>query len=205
MRFLNRGPVPRMEDPDDPRLRAAFDTLPSGTTPLTRRVEEVVQTHWRRPGARPLLLVIATDGEPDGGADTFKRSLRRIIADKARPVRFQIMACTDDEHAIGWLNEFDLEFDEVDVCDDFASERREVLASGRMRSFTRADWVMKALLGPVSTKFDRWDESSPRRRQARGRGLGGQQQGGGGSDIMGRALLFFLAIAVLWKILFSRV
>merc|ERR1712083_545817 len=49
------------------------------------------------------------------------------------------------------------EFGEVDCTDDYESEKKEVLAVGLAKQFERSDWLMKALLGPVSKKFDAWD------------------------------------------------
>jgi hypothetical protein len=72
--------------------------------------------------------------------------------------RIQIMACTGDDNAVGYLNEIDKEFNEVDCTDDYYSERAEVIAAGRFASFTHGDWCLKAMLGPVSSKFDCMDE-----------------------------------------------
>jgi len=83
--------------------------------------------------------------------------LKRAIVEKG--VRFQIMACTGDEKEVAWLNEFDEAFDEVDVTDDYESEKEEVLRAGRVQSFSRGDWIMKALLGPVVKSYDAADEA----------------------------------------------
>eukprot|EP01062_Namystynia_karyoxenos_P070072 TRINITY_DN65459_c0_g1_i1.p1 TRINITY_DN65459_c0_g1~~TRINITY_DN65459_c0_g1_i1.p1 ORF type:complete len:390 (+),score=142.45 TRINITY_DN65459_c0_g1_i1:106-1170(+) len=190
--FLNRDPIHGIEDPDDNRLLDTFRRPPAGTTPLTHAVQKVVE----QSRAPHLLMVIATDGEPDGGSRGFMAALRRIIADKSRNVRFQIMACTDDDDAVGWLNDFDLEFAEVDVCDDYQSERKEVLQTGRMPRFTRGDWVMKALLGPVSQKFDKWDELSPRRR-GRGAAAGGGAQPAG-NNIGAVLAVIFAFVLFMW-------
>ncbi|CAK9088884.1 unnamed protein product [Durusdinium trenchii] len=70
------------------------------------------------------------------------------------------MACTADEDAVGYLNDIDERFRNVDVTDDYYSEMLEVIKKARTRSqFTRGDWLMKAMLGPISAKFDAWDET----------------------------------------------
>ncbi|CAK9094818.1 Uncharacterized protein SCF082_LOCUS44553 [Durusdinium trenchii] len=75
-------------------------------------------------------------------------------------LRVQIMACTADEDAVGYLNDIDERFRNVDVTDDYYSEMLEVIKKARTRSqFTRGDWLMKAMLGPISAKFDAWDET----------------------------------------------
>jgi len=78
---------------------------------------------------------------------------------KEKNVRFQIMACTDSEREIAWLNQFDQDFDAVDVTDDFESEKQEILSKGHFNTFSRADWIMKALLGAVDSRFDSLDEA----------------------------------------------
>jgi len=171
LHFLNRDSVLSVSDPEDARVQQCFQKKPAGHTPLTEKVREVVGQHSS--GDKPLLLVIATDGEPTGGSNAFKMEIERTIADPKRNVRFQIMACTDDDGAISWLNEFDNRYSEVDVCDDFQNERKEVLAAGRIAQFTRADWVMKALLGPISKKFDDWDQVSGRSHKRRKLSCGG--------------------------------
>lgn len=157
LHFLNRPSVTLVRDAEDPRVLDCFRHPPRGLTPLTEKVRQVVAS--RSVEDPPLLLVIATDGEPNGGSELFKQALDDIIKDPSREVRFQIMACTDDDSSIAWLNKFDDKFTEVDVCDDFHSERKEVLKAGRVANFTRADWIVKAVLGPISQKFDDWDNS----------------------------------------------
>merc|ERR1712151_1316435 len=86
----------------------------------------------------------------------FCRALRHVVS--AAKVRIQIMACTPEDEEIEWLNDLDAELGELDVTDDYYAERAQVLRSGRASRFTRGDWCMKAMLGPVSRKFDQWDE-----------------------------------------------
>jgi len=78
---------------------------------------------------------------------------------KEKNVRFQIMACTDSEREIAWMNQFDQDFAAVDVTDDFESEKQEILSKGHFKSFSRADWIMKALLGAIDSQFDSLDEA----------------------------------------------
>jgi len=93
------------------------------------------------------------------------------------------MACTDDEASVGWLNDLDERFTEVDVTDDYYSEREEVLRARKVAKFTRGDWLIKALLGPVSAKFDAWDEGGGPP------GKGGGGKGGGGDSAKSSACL----------------
>eukprot|EP01065_Artemidia_motanka_P015751 TRINITY_DN1947_c0_g1_i4.p1 TRINITY_DN1947_c0_g1~~TRINITY_DN1947_c0_g1_i4.p1 ORF type:complete len:208 (+),score=100.44 TRINITY_DN1947_c0_g1_i4:415-1038(+) len=152
--FLNRGSVDSVTSVSDARLADIFSRKPSGSTPLTRALQSAV---CHSSGEKPLLVVIATDGEPDGGAASFCDVVGRLLKEHPK-LKIQIMACTDDDDSIGWMNTLDKKFRAVDVTDDFYSEKREVLRAGKVRAFERPDWVIKALLGPVSKKFDSSDE-----------------------------------------------
>merc|ERR1711963_355187 len=128
-----------------------FQAEPTGTTSLTEVLMQFVREVG---GERPVLLFILTDGEPDDGRRSFISELERIVTKKSTRHTFkvQIMACTGDTEAIGYLNEIDQKFESVDVTDDYYSEREQILKTGRTAVFTRGDWCMKAMLGPISTK-----------------------------------------------------
>lgn len=156
--FLNRAPVKNVTGPSDPKFMSAFRAPPCGGTPLTEMLAKVASQCG---GERPVLLFILTDGEPDGGKQRFCKELTRLVKRQSTcyKYRVQIMACTGDEDAVGWLDAVDREFQEVDVTDDYYSEMLQVLKDARkIHKFTRGDWCMKAMLGPISTKFDGWDE-----------------------------------------------
>jgi hypothetical protein len=127
-----------------------------------------------------MLLIIATDGEPtddNGNRDVngFLVMLRR----KPVNVYVQIMACTDDDNSVGWLNQADDTIPNVDVTDDFYSERDEVLKiQGQTFHFTFGDYLCKALLGPIDRYFDELDEVKIGSSRS---GSGGGGGGGGGS------------------------
>ena len=166
--FLNRPALTHLRSRDDPQLDTALQRPPSGGTPLTETLRNVLTAHAADPSEKPVLIIIATDGMPNGGPAPFKQ----IIVDAIRKrfgqtiFKFQILACTDDDTQVGWLNQFDEEFAEVDVTDDYHSEKQEVLRTGKCPTFKRSDWIIKALLGPISNKFDSWDEpNGPGRQQ----------------------------------------
>lgn len=154
--FLNRPPIMGAKGSSDPRFMQAFQAGPQGGTPLTETLLRVAQSNA---GERPLLLFILTDGEPNNGKEAFIKALRHVVSPHSKgKVRVQIMACTAEVGEIGWLNALDHELKEVDVTDDYHAEKEEVLRAGLAPRFTRGDWCMKAMLGPVSHKFDKWDE-----------------------------------------------
>ncbi|CAK9104811.1 Ankyrin-2 [Durusdinium trenchii] len=142
--FLNRGLIDGVKTPKDERLAAAFRRSAAGGTPLTQSLR-IVAEHCE--GERPILLMIFTDGEPNGGVRQFEKELKRLVTKKSSDKTFkvQIMACTSDQDAVGYLNEIDEKFGKVDVTDDYYSEMQEVVMKARKRpQFTRGDWLMKA-------------------------------------------------------------
>lgn len=151
--FLNRQPLLGVKSATDVSFRRAFQTPPRGNTPLTETLQRVAQ---KCGDEQQTLLFIMTDGEPNGGKDSFIRMVRDTVS--RQRLRIQIMACTSEESEIGWLNALDHDLKEVDVTDDYYSEKAEVIQAGQVSQFTRGDWCMKAMLGPVSAKFDAWDE-----------------------------------------------
>jgi len=155
--FLNRPKVSNVMSPSDSHFVSAFASVPRGGTPLTRKLNTVVA---ESSGGKPVLLVILTDGVPDDGPTNFGNALRNVVGRRTTSTEFrvQIMACTRDDQAVGWINRLHGELKEIGVTDDYDSERAKVLLSGRMREFSRGDWVMKAMLGPISSKFDDMDE-----------------------------------------------
>eukprot|EP00931_Biecheleriopsis_adriatica_P044182 TRINITY_DN25249_c0_g1_i1.p1 TRINITY_DN25249_c0_g1~~TRINITY_DN25249_c0_g1_i1.p1 ORF type:complete len:322 (+),score=52.16 TRINITY_DN25249_c0_g1_i1:130-966(+) len=151
--FLNRQDVLGVKRSNDEAFLKAFEAEPRGRTPLTEVIQRLAAGFE---GERPTLLFILTDGEPNGGKHPFIRQLTSIV--KNAKIRVQIMACTAEEDEIDWLNGLDKDLKEVDVTDDYYSERREVIKAGLAPRFTRGDWCLKAMLGPISHKFDKWDE-----------------------------------------------
>lgn len=153
LHFLNLGSVMGVTSINDARLQQVLAKGPQSGTPLTETVQRVLQGFDR---SKLHLVVILTDGEPNGGREPFKSVVRNAIL--STTTRFQVMACTGDDEEVAWLNELDEEFEELDVTDDYRTEREEVMRTKRYRDFTRADWVIKALLGPLDARFDALDE-----------------------------------------------
>jgi len=158
--FLNRAPAKSVFDSN--QLNSCFARKPTGYTPLSDSLNQIVADLGQR-GGKPVLLVIATDGQPttkQGRLDHqgFRRTLESVVNYPHRSFRVQFLACSDQEEDVGWLNTLDREVKHVDVTDDYASERAEVLSAGRVRTFTRGDFVCKALLGGISDFYDKLDE-----------------------------------------------
>eukprot|EP01060_Flectonema_neradi_P004145 TRINITY_DN12721_c0_g1_i1.p1 TRINITY_DN12721_c0_g1~~TRINITY_DN12721_c0_g1_i1.p1 ORF type:complete len:298 (+),score=50.10 TRINITY_DN12721_c0_g1_i1:70-963(+) len=158
--FLNRPGIFGITSADHPDLLASFSKSPMGSTPLCEAIEQKIIPKYESTQGDKILLVIATDGEPNGGSARFKSLMEDLLYKRrtSKTYKIQIMACTNNESEIAWLNKFDKQFDSVDVTDDFGSERVEVLRGGRVTSFNKADYIVKALLGPVCKRFDNLDE-----------------------------------------------
>ncbi len=58
--------------------------------------------------------------------------------------------------------------------DDYISEKAQVLKHGLAPKFSRGDWIMKAMIGPIMHKFDQWDEKTGKKKGGAG---GGESSG----------------------------
>jgi len=158
VRFLNRPGFSHVTNMA--QVAPAFAPPPSGFTPLAMAVSGILHEKAQVIAERKLLLVIATDGEPtDAGGRVDIPGFTRVLRDRPANVYVSIVACTDDEASVGYLSKLDRDIPRVDVCDDFQSERREVLAAqGPAFRFSFGDYVVKSLLGSFDSSFDKLDE-----------------------------------------------
>jgi hypothetical protein len=174
--FLNRAPLLRVNDSS--RLNETFSRLPNGPTPLTRVLSEVLNIKRSKVQDRKLLILIATDGLPtdDNGQNDLKR-LEKVLRNERYPSEDRIyvtfIACTNDLQSVGYLNQFDKKIRNVDVLDDYQSERAEILAvQGKKFPFSYGDYVVKILMGAIDQWFDQLDEKKVKLSSA-----GAAQQG----------------------------
>lgn len=105
--FLNRFPSPVRRIVNVNQLSEYFKAKPQGFTPLTQTLYKVLNDNAQS-DERKLLVIICTDGEPTDSAgrvniSEFKQSLM------TRPIRVHttIVACTDDDDSVGYLNHWD--------------------------------------------------------------------------------------------------
>ncbi|KAJ3244421.1 hypothetical protein HDU77_009906, partial [Chytriomyces hyalinus] len=160
--FLNRAPLSSITSVE--QLEQAFADAPRGYTPTARVLRQVLNDRRQKKeseGAKKLLVLIATDGAPtDDSGDDDRDGLKRVLTDE-RPKKVPVvfLPCTDDDEEVGYLNEWDTSIADVDVVDDFYTERRQIKAvQGPQFPFSRGDWVCKMLLGPVDPEMDALDE-----------------------------------------------
>jgi len=162
--FLNKGLRRGVKSVND--VNDMLSMRPSGTTPLSKRVREAMNLPRQNP-AKPVILLIFTDGVPDTGyryghPDYDSVTIFRQVLEKERdPARIfvGIHKCSDKDDETGYLNVMDKELINLDVIDDYETEKREVLAKqGYNFPYTPGDNIARLLLGPVYPKYDNMDE-----------------------------------------------
>lgn len=150
--FLNRGKLSGVRSALDPPFRNAFSASPSGSTPLTQALRTVAKT---QEAEKPIVLIIFNDGLPDGGVQPFLREFQQLMAKESTPHNFTVLflACTADLDNVGWLDEVDRQFWDVDVAEDYYSVGFDITGAPiGMDSFTRADWAMRAIMNATVGK-----------------------------------------------------
>lgn len=158
--YLNRVPIKNITRSETLDTNSNFLKGPSGSTPLGRVLKQVLEDKASTIKEKPLLLIIFTDGVPDN-LNEFIRTLKaRSPIDR---IFVNIVACTDDQSAIGYLNGLDKKIKFLDVCDDFQSEKTQIQkVQGSGFGFTFGDYITKILLGPIDPSIDQLDEKRSR-------------------------------------------
>lgn len=160
--FLNRSAMPNVTD--SRQVVESFSQRPAGLTPLTAALRRIFQSAASKPGSdKRLLVFVATDGAPTDAHGTVDiRSLENLMRNErqANTTYVTFLACTDDQASVDYLSQWDRTMQNVDVVDDYKSEREEVRRTrGHTFPFSFGDYVAKALLGAVDTQIDSLDES----------------------------------------------
>ncbi|KAI9335956.1 hypothetical protein BDR26DRAFT_865429 [Obelidium mucronatum] len=159
--FMNRPAVRNVKGPSL-EMDRAFANPPNGGTPTGQILSQVLREKAAKMGdqSKKLLILVATDGEPNNKQEVYNALMNeRGPNPRDGSVIVVFLACTDDERAVGFLNEWDKTIPCVDVVDDYNSERKEILAvQGTQFPFSRGDWVCKMLLGAIDPEIDALDE-----------------------------------------------
>lgn len=151
------------------QLNEQFSQQPQGYTPLTKTFNLAIENNRMELNERKLLILIFTDGSPtaqnltsEAAIQEFYNTLRyRQPIDK---LFVSIIACTDDEYAIGYLNDWDNKIPNLDVVDDYQSEKKQIYKAKRIKTaFTFGDYISKILLGSFIKEIDKLDE--PRKKK----------------------------------------
>jgi hypothetical protein len=160
--FLNRTPSPVRNVHNIADIQQYFAHKPHGFTPLSRVLTTVLEDNApHRLCEKKLLIIIATDGEPtnDQGKVNIPE-FKNALLSRGPKVFTTIVACTDDDESVRYLNKWDKKMKKLDVVDDYRSEREEVKrAKGMNYTFTFGDYVVKSLIGSVDPTLDGLDET----------------------------------------------
>ena len=112
--FLNREhPIKNVRSKKT--VDTIFNIKPCGRTPLTRCIQRVMES----PSINPKLILVVTDGEPndDHEYSDCNNFVNLLKSRDAKKNRISIIACTQSEAQIEWLNRVDGEIEQVDVID----------------------------------------------------------------------------------------
>jgi len=147
--FLNRQSMRNVKSAEE--LIPVFAVPPAGPTPIVSVLRQVLQEKQLEIQERKLLILIATDGVPtdnNGHQDT--KTLEHALRHERHPISripVTIIACTDDDECIGYLNDWDKKIPNLDVADDYRSEREEIhKVQGKAFPFSFGDYVVKVLM-----------------------------------------------------------
>lgn len=161
--FLNRNSVHNIKNVN--QINNIFATPPCGGTPLTESLNKILIEKQHVINEKKVLIIIATDGEPRkydrNGRDVDGREEFIQVLKNRKPIEnipISIMACTDDEKVMAFLNKVD-KIPYIDVLDDYENEKEEILrAQGSNYIFGLGDYIVKTLVGPFDLELDNLDE-----------------------------------------------
>ena len=162
--FLNRPGVKNLQMNQLAEFLNTFSTRrPNGYTPLSKALTQVLQDNYHTVQTeQKLLIIIVTDGEPtDESGNVDIRRFKQCLINRTPMDRIfvTIVACTDDDTSIAYLNRWDTEIKHLDIVDDFRNEREEIRrARGPRFPFTYGDFVVKSLVGSIDPTLDVYDE-----------------------------------------------
>jgi hypothetical protein len=159
--FLNRPYVKNVKSIND--LRNSFEKQPNGYTPLTQVLNDVLVNYRNLEDKTNLLIIIVTDGEPTtstGQVDI--NGFKQCLKQRDSSTYTTIISCTDQDHTMEYLNNWDKTIPRLDVVDDFRSEKQEIMrAQGSKFQFSFGDYIIKSLIGSIDPEMDRLDELPP--------------------------------------------
>jgi hypothetical protein len=164
--FLNRPGVKNVTN--FTMLEPYFVTEPEGYTPIVQVFTQVLNDMQPILSEKKLLIILATDGEPTTGTGmtsshgiTEKQKFYNLLTTRhpVDKIYTSILACTDDDSAISYLQDWDKKIQNLDVVDDFHTVKANILKKqGQSYYFSFGDYIVKTLLGSMDKYFDEIDE-----------------------------------------------
>jgi hypothetical protein len=156
--FLNRKGLTNVRDVN--KLVTHFRNSPTGGTPLVTKLTEISRIYQRSDYYKiSKLLIIATDGEPTDDEHHYPgfKNIMRQLVDQGYHIAF--LVCTDNESQVAYLNDIDRLYQQVDVTDDYLTEKRQIQGvQGRNFKFSYGDYIVKLLAGSFVNSLDSLDE-----------------------------------------------
>ncbi|CAF5038671.1 unnamed protein product, partial [Rotaria sp. Silwood1] len=161
LHFLNRSSI--LNVTDSRQVAESFSQRPDGLTPLTPALRRIFQSAAIKARSdKRLLVFVATDGEPtDPNGNVDIQGLENLMRNErqANTTYVTFLSCTDDVSSVAYLSQWDRTMINVDVVDDYKTEREKVRRiQGYNYPFSFGDYVAKALIGAVDRKMDQLDE-----------------------------------------------
>merc|ERR1711907_503223 len=112
-----------------------FQTLlnqnfPGGGTPLTERLHDLRSRLKQsapelQKDGRKLMLILVTDGIPNGSRQAFAEAIRMLARDLS--VHVVVRLCTNEDNVSDFYDEVDKELElSLDILDDFQGEARNI-------------------------------------------------------------------------------
>jgi hypothetical protein len=156
--FLNRSPLIGISSSE--QLDLSFSIKPQGYTPIVPILKNIYKNPIKK-GKSNRLVILLTDGQPTSntGQINIQEFKSCLLNDRLPSDYLNIVACTDDDNVMSYLNNWDDTIPRLDVIDDYGSEYNEVIrAQGKNFPFSYGDYVVKSMLGSVDPYFDHLDE-----------------------------------------------
>ncbi|CAF1370795.1 unnamed protein product [Adineta steineri] len=159
--FLNRESMVNVRKSSE--LENIFAVEPEGSTPIVPVLRQVLREKRNQIYERKLLIIIATDGVPtDERERPDSHTLEHVLKNERRPIDripVTIVACTDDDTCMEYLNDWDEKIPNLDVIDDYESEKKEIQkCQGKDFPFGFGDYIVKILMGGIDSWIDNLDE-----------------------------------------------
>ena len=171
--FLNRGSIVNMTTPEQfvqygPTggiIDYTAPPRPEQGTPLVTKLSHVMERY--RAYDKPILLIVATDGQPSEGDEAFSALMRTRESDPVLREKFAIsfLMCTNDHKVVDFYDEMKDKkgYHGIEVTEAYEAERKEIEEEYKkgIGSFSRGDHVVKMLLGPVIPIIAEMDQPPP--------------------------------------------
>jgi hypothetical protein len=143
-------------------LKGLLDrTFPGGGTPLTERLQDLRRRlrqsapELQRDG-RKLMLILVTDGIPNGSRHEFAEAIRMLARELS--VHVVVRLCTNDDSVSGFYDEVDKELElSLDILDDFQGEAKNIYSYNSWLTYPRALHTVREA-GTLSNLMDFVDE-----------------------------------------------